>query len=83
MTDADYLITPQQKELLVSYLDEHVKSSGFYDKIIEKIKQSELNENSNVEEVYKEIYTFMTNNMPQNVQDAFFEDIRRICPESK
>lgn len=82
MTDTT-LLTPEQKRLLLSYLDAHIKDSRFDDQIEAKLDSLNLNSKSNIEEIYEEIYNFMTNNMPQNVQDAFFEDIKRFVTFKK
>lgn len=78
MDKKNQIITDVQKETLLNYLDSHVKESGFYQKIEQKIDTLNLNEDTNIEEIYTEIHNFMTNNMPQDVQDALFADIRRM-----
>lgn len=83
MTLESNILTDEQKETLLNYLDSHLKDSGFHKKIEEKLDSLDLSEKSNIEQVYNEIHSFMTNNMPQNVQDAFFADIKRIFPNSR
>lgn len=78
MSDNENLITSKQKELLLEYLDAHLKDSGFFDQIQKKIDSLNLDENTNIEKVYNELHQFMTANMPQEVQDAFFTDIKRV-----
>lgn len=75
---SDDLISEETKNKLLNLLDLHIKKSGFHDKIVQKMEALEVNENINIEALYKEIYDFMTANMPEEVQDAFFEDVRRI-----
>lgn len=77
------LLTPEQKETLLNHLDSHIKGSGFYKKIEEKLDSLKLDGKSNIEQVYSEIYKYMTDNMPQEVQDAFFLDIKRVIAQNK
>lgn len=72
------LIAEETKSKLLSLLDLHIKNSGFYEKITQKLDSLSGEENVNIEVMYKEIYAFMTSNMPEEVQDAFFEDLRRV-----
>ncbi|ELQ75252.1 putative Transcription factor, enhancer of yellow 2 protein, partial [Trachipleistophora hominis] len=79
---SENLISEETKNKLLNLLDLHMKRSGFHDKIMQKMESLKINENINIEALYKEIYDFMTANMPEEVQDAFFEDVRRImCNE--
>lgn len=77
------LISEEMKNKLLELLDLRVKSSNFYDEILKKIDSINTDENMNIETLYNEIYEFMTNNMPEDVQSAFFDDVRKLVSLEK
>ncbi|KRH94462.1 hypothetical protein M153_2520006887 [Pseudoloma neurophilia] len=83
MVDLNDSITPEQKKMLTNYLEQHMKESGFYDKIIERADNLKYDQKTDIDTIYKDLLQYMTDNTPQEVQDAFLMDIIRVIGENK